>query len=80
MLTLVDLVVGPEGNLTTPLNRITEIGSRYAADDPVFRAVSRSSKGLLASAARARARLALADEWPLLPAEGVLQPQSHRGV
>jgi putative nucleotidyltransferase with HDIG domain len=80
VLTLVDLVVGPNGDLTTPEDRISEIGSRYAPDDPVYRAVSRSSSELLAAAARARARLGLADEWPLLPAEGVLQPQSHRRV
>jgi hypothetical protein len=80
VLTLVDLVVGPAGHLTTPADRITEIGSRYATDDPVHRAVSRSSSELLAAAARARTRLGLADEWPFLPAEGVLQPQSHRGV
>lgn len=80
VLTLVDLVVGPDGDLTTPEDRINEISSRYATDDPVHRAVSRSSSELLAAAARARARLGLADEWPLLPAEGVPQPQSHRGV
>jgi hypothetical protein len=80
VLTLVDLVVGPGGELTTPEDRISEIGLRYAADDPVNRAVSRSSMELLAASGRARARLWLPDEWPLLPAEGVLQPQSHRGV
>jgi putative nucleotidyltransferase with HDIG domain len=80
VLTLVDLVVGPEGDLTTPADRIREIGSRYAVEDPVYRAVARSSAELLVAAARARARLGLADEWPLLKAEGVLQPQSHRGV
>jgi putative nucleotidyltransferase with HDIG domain len=61
VLTLVDLVVGPDGHLTTPVDRIREIGSRYAADDPVYRAVSRSSSELLAAAARARGRLRLAD-------------------
>jgi hypothetical protein len=80
VLTLVDLVVGPNGDLTTPKDRISGIRSRYATDDPVYRAVSRSSAELLAAAARARARLELADEWPLAPAEGVLQPQSHRRV
>jgi hypothetical protein len=80
VLTLIDLVVGPDGELTMPADRISEIGSRYAGKDPVHRAVSRSSPELLAAAARARARLGLPDEWPLLRAEGVLQPQSHRGV
>jgi hypothetical protein len=80
VLTLVDLVVGPDGHLTTPEKRIREIASRYATEDPVYRAVSNSSPELLAAAARARARLGLTDEWPLLPAEGVLQPHSHRRV
>jgi hypothetical protein len=80
VLTLLDLVVGPDGGLTTPEERLREIGSRYPPEDPVQRAVSRSSPGLLAAAARARARLGLTDEWPLMTAEGVLQPQSHGGV
>lgn len=79
-LTLIDLVVGPDGELTTPADRISEIVSRYASDDPVHQAVSRSSHELLAAAARARARLGLADEWPLSMVDGVLQPKSHRGV
>lgn len=80
VLTLVDLVIGPDGHMTTPEERISEIRSRYAENGPVFRAVSRSSPELLAAAARARARLGLADEWPVLSAEGVLQPESHRGM
>jgi hypothetical protein len=80
VLTLVDLVVGPDGALTTPAARLKEIAARYPEGDVVHRAVSRSSPQLLAAADRARARLGLADEWPLLPVEGVLQPQAHRGV
>ncbi len=79
-LTLVDLVSGPSGDLVAPEERISEIGERYPEDDPVHRAVARSSSGLLASAARARSRLGLADEWPLIGAESVLESQTHRRV
>lgn len=72
-LTLLDLVVGPRGELTTPVRRIEEILRRYETSDPVHRAVTRSRSSLLASAARARARLRLSDEWPLDVAEGVLE-------
>lgn len=72
-LTLLDLVVGPSGELTTPERRIDEILTRYRSEDPVHRAVTRSRGSLLASAERARARLGLSDEWPLDVAEGVLQ-------
>ncbi|WP_256796209.1 hypothetical protein [Terrabacter sp. Ter38] len=72
-LTLLDLVVGPAGDLTTPEERIGEILSRYGAEDPVHRAVTRSGPGLLASAMRARARLRLSDEWPFGVAESVLE-------
>lgn len=70
-LTLLDLVVGPSGELTTPKRRIDEILSRYGTDDPVHRAVTRSRAALLASAERARARLGLPDEWPLDGTQGV---------
>jgi hypothetical protein len=72
-LTLLDLVVGPSGELTTPEQRIAEILTRYGPEDPVHRAVTRSRASLLASAQRARARLGLSDEWPLDVAEGVLE-------
>lgn len=72
-LTLLDLVVGPNGELRTPEGRIEEILTRYGAEDPVHRAVARSRSSLLASAERARARLGLSDEWPLDVAEGVLE-------
>ena len=77
VLTLVDLVCGPAGDFVTPEERLAEIGARYAAEDPVHQAVSRSSVELLASAARVRARLGLPDEWPLVAAEGVFEAQSH---
>jgi hypothetical protein len=70
-LTLIDLVIGPAGDLTTPVSRIAEILTRYESGDPVHRAVTRSRTSLLASAQRARARLGLSDEWPLDVAEGV---------
>ena len=72
-LTLIDLVVGPGGELTTPERRVDEILSRYAEGDPVHRAVTRSRPELLASAARARANLGLSDDWPLASGEGVLE-------
>lgn len=73
VLTLLDLVVGPSGDLTTPEQRIEEILTRYGADDPVHRAVARSRTSLLESAERARAQLGLSDEWPLDVAEGALE-------
>ena len=72
-LTLLDLVVGPAGDLTSPEERLDEILSRYRVEDPVHRAVTRSSSGLLESAARARTRLRLSDEWPFGAAESVLE-------
>ncbi|GAB3888731.1 hypothetical protein [Terrabacter terrigena] len=72
-LTLLDLVVGPSGHFTSPEDRIGEILSRYGGEDPVYRAVTRSSPSLLESAARARARLRLPDEWPFGVAESVLE-------
>lgn len=72
-LTLLDLAVGPVGDFTSPEDRIDEILSRYGSEDPVYRAVTRSSPSLLESAARARARLGLSDEWPSGVAESVLE-------
>lgn len=72
-LTLLDLVVAPGGELTSPEARIEEILSRYGVDDPVHRAVMRSGPALLASAVRARSRLQLSDEWPFGAAESVLE-------
>jgi hypothetical protein len=70
-LTLVDLVVGPTGAFTSPRRRLDEVLTRYGPADPVHRAISRSRLYLLESAARARRRLGLPDEWPLVTAEGV---------
>ena len=67
ILTLLDLCVSPEGLLTHPARRVAEILSRYTAQDPVHRAVSRAALPLLEAARRARARLGLADEWPVRP-------------
>lgn len=67
-LTLVDLVVGPDGGFITPEARLDEVLRRYGADTPVRRAVTRSRPVLLAAAARARTRLGLSDEWPLVSA------------
>lgn len=76
-LTLLDLVSSPTGELTTPAQRVAEILSRYPGDHPVHRAVTRSQSELLASAARARARLGLSDVWPAGFLEGVGETQSH---
>jgi hypothetical protein len=73
VLTLLDLVIAPDGAVTDPETRIAEILSRYPASSPVHRAVSRSRAELLASAERAREQLGLSDEWPAGAAEGVLE-------
>jgi len=76
-LTLLDLVTSPTGELTTPEERIEEILSRYPEAHPVTRAVTRSQPELLASAARARARLGLSDVWPTGFLEGVGETLPH---
>lgn len=76
-LTLLDLVSSPTGELTTPAERVAEILSRYPNDHPVHRAVTRSQSELMASAARARARLGLSDVWPAGFLEGVGETQPH---
>ncbi|WP_404385266.1 HD domain-containing protein [Knoellia locipacati] len=76
-LTLLDLVSSPTGSLTTPDERVAEILSRYPEPHPVNRAVTRSQPELLASAARARARLGLSDVWPAGFLESVGETQSH---
>lgn len=77
VLTLLDLVVGPDGSVVTPEWRVNEVLHRYEPHDPVNRAMTRSRDELLAAAGRARGRLGLPDEWPRVAAEGVLEPQSH---
>ncbi|WP_242636548.1 HD domain-containing protein [Myceligenerans salitolerans] len=74
VVTLIDLVTGPDGVATTPEKRVAEILGRYEASHPVHRAVKFSGPELLASAARARAILGLSDEWPLGSAERVGEP------
>ena len=74
VITLLDLVIAPDGTLTDPETRIGEILSRYPATSPVHRAVSRSQDELLTSAARARVQLGLSDEWPAGVLEAVLEP------
>lgn len=76
-LTLLDLVTSPTGELTTPEKRVAEILSRYPDGHPVNRAVTRSQSELLASAARARARLGLSDVWPGGFLETLGDTQSH---
>lgn len=73
ILTLLDLVIAPDGTVTDPETRIAEILSRYPSSSPVHRAVSRSRAKLLASAERARQQLGLPDEWPAGAAERVLK-------
>ncbi|MCL1871374.1 MAG: hypothetical protein FWF90_13305 [Promicromonosporaceae bacterium] len=73
-LTLLDLTTGPDGSPTDPETRIEEILSRYPASNPVHRAVTRSRDELLASARRARRRLALPDDWPAGVVDRVLEP------
>lgn len=72
-LTLIDLVTAPDGSVTSPVDRVAEIIDRYGSGHPVHLAVLRSRRELLASAARARRRLGLADVWPLGVAEGMPQ-------
>lgn len=71
-LTLLDLVTAPDGATVDPETRLSEIVERYPSFSPVHRAVARSRARLLESTERARVRLGLPDEWPLV-AEGVLE-------
>ena len=52
VLTCADMTTGPDGSPMHPEDRISEILSRYPADDPVHRAIERSAPTLLAAAAR----------------------------
>jgi hypothetical protein len=71
VVTLIDLVTGPDGAVTTPERRVAEILGRYDSSHPVHRAVEFSGAELIASAARGRATLGLPDEWPLGSTERV---------
>lgn len=80
ILTMIDLSVGPSGDAVLERDRVAEILDRYGEEDPVFRAVSRSRRELIASSLRGKRLLGLPDEWPIVPVEGMLQSESHRGV
>jgi len=77
-LTLLDLAVGPAGQLLSPDVRLAEVLHRYVPDHPVHRAVSRSMPTLLAAAATARRRIGLPDEWPLTTVESVVEAARSR--
>jgi len=63
-LTMIDLSTGPDGSPMIETARLSEVLRRYAADDPVHRAVKRSTPSLLAASHRAKARLGLPQDWP----------------
>ena len=56
-ITLIDLSVGPDGQVVAPVDRIAEILSRYGSSTPVHRAISRAESYLLRVCARAYDRL-----------------------
>ncbi|GAA4117779.1 HD domain-containing protein [Knoellia locipacati] len=64
-LTLCDLTSSPSGNEVDVPRRIEEILARYPEEDPVHRAVTRSTPELIAACRRAIARLGLAQGWGL---------------
>lgn len=80
ILTMIDLAVGPSGDAVLERHRVAEILRRYGDEDPVFQAVSRSRQELIASSLRGKRLLGLPDVWPIVPIEGMLQSESHRGV
>lgn len=80
VLTMVDLAVGPSGQLMLDVDRIGEILSRYEEEDPVHRAVPRSRSQLLASSARGKDVVGLSDDWPLVADQGVSDAEPHGGV
>lgn len=57
VVTFADMTTGPDGSPVMAEDRVAEILSRYPADDPVARAVSRSAPALLAAITRVQARL-----------------------
>ncbi|AXG14962.1 HD domain-containing protein [Intrasporangium calvum] len=64
ILVLIDMTTGPAGEGMSVDARLSEILARYSADDPVHRAVARSSASLRAGACRAASRLGLAASGP----------------
>jgi hypothetical protein len=65
VLTMIDLATAPDGSPTLDTDRLTEILSRYKDGHPVNRAIRRSRSELLASSARGKHALGLADGWPV---------------
>ncbi|MDN5795874.1 MAG: HD domain-containing protein [Intrasporangium sp.] len=61
VLVLIDMTTSPDGHRVSVDDRLTEILTRYPEDDPVHRAIVRSSDSLRQAAARAAHRLGLAD-------------------
>lgn len=64
-LTMIDLSTGPDGAPMIDTARLAEVLRRYADDDPVHRAVERSTPPLLAASRRAKTRLGLPQDWPI---------------
>jgi hypothetical protein len=56
-LTTSDMTTGPTGDHVSARDRIAKIARRYGRDDPVYRTVSRSGPGLLATVERVEAEL-----------------------
>ncbi|MCW2628202.1 HD domain-containing protein [Mycobacterium sp.] len=52
VLTCADMTIGPDGSSVGAEDRVSEILSRYAEDDPVHRAVELATPSLLAAVAR----------------------------
>jgi hypothetical protein len=52
VLTCADMTTGPDGSPVRADDRLSEILSRYAEDDPVHRAITSSAPTLLAAVAR----------------------------
>jgi HD domain len=65
LLTMIDLAIAPDGSPILDTHRIKEILSRYEDGHPVNRAIRRSEADLLASSARGKHALGLADGWPV---------------
>lgn len=60
VVTYADMTTSPAGMPISAKDRVAEILSRYAQDDPVFTAVSQSAPELLAAVARVEERLSAA--------------------
>lgn len=80
ILTMIDLAASPTGQPVRDVDRVDEILRRYEREHPVHKAVTRSQDELLASSARAKQRLGLPDDWPLVADERMPDSEPHRGV